>query len=69
MLEASAFSSLAGREPGSEDRQSHYRKGLVGDWKAAMSDAQARRMVEALDPLTAQVEERFGLDLSDYRRM
>jgi hypothetical protein len=32
IVEAGAFSQLAGREPGVEDVTSHYRKGVAGDW-------------------------------------
>jgi len=40
---------------------------VVGDFGAKLDPQSARRMVEALEPLTARIEERFGLDLSSYR--
>ncbi|MEE8171310.1 MAG: sulfotransferase, partial [Alphaproteobacteria bacterium] len=38
-LEASSFRSLAnGRASGEEDRESHFRKGVQGDWRAHFDD-------------------------------
>jgi hypothetical protein len=38
-LEASSFSALAnGRTAGEENRQSHFRKGIHGDWRAHFND-------------------------------
>ena len=67
MLTRASFESLADRDRGVEDTGSHYRKGVVGDFGAKLDPQSARRMVEALEPLTARIEERFGLDLSSYR--
>jgi len=67
MLAQASFERLAERDRGVEDAGSHYRKGVVGDWSAELDEASAERMVGALEPLTARIEERFGLDLSSYR--
>ena len=67
VLESASFERLAERERGAEDADSYYRKGVVGDWTAQLDPARARAMVEALEPLTARIEERFGLDLASYR--
>ncbi len=32
-VEAQAFQKISGRKPGQEDRSSHKRKGIVGDWR------------------------------------
>ena len=68
VLESASFERLAERERGAEDADSYYRKGVVGDWTAQLDPARARAMVEALEPLTARIEERFGLDLASYRQ-
>lgn len=33
IVERNTFTKITGRKPGEEDRSSHYRKGIVGDWK------------------------------------
>ncbi len=33
LLDKFSFKKLSGREPGRENAQSHYRKGVAGDWK------------------------------------
>ncbi len=44
--EAGSFERLTGgREPGREDRRSHFRKGVVGDWRSQL-DADAQRRFE-----------------------
>lgn len=66
MVDAAAFEQLAGRSKGDADAASHFRQGTTGDWRNHLSSALADRMVAALGPLTAQVEARTGLDLSEY---
>ena len=53
----SSFKKLSGgREPGNENRQSHFRKGVVGDWKNHLKPATVTRIDEiAGDQLAAQV--------------
>ena len=67
MLARASFERLTDRDRGAEAADSYYRKGVVGDWSAKLDPAQAERMVETLEALTARVEERFGLDLGAYR--
>jgi len=66
-LEQARFERLAGRERGSEDGKSHYRKGVVGDWREQLDPQLAERMVTELDEQTRRLERRFGLDLAGYR--
>jgi hypothetical protein len=35
-----SFQAKAGRQPGEEDRKSHYRKGIVGDWRNYFNERQ-----------------------------
>lgn len=39
-VQAASFQAMAGRAPGEENRNSHYRKGIVGDWKNYFSAKQ-----------------------------
>ncbi|CCB65045.1 sulfotransferase domain-containing protein [Hyphomicrobium sp. MC1] len=39
-LQKASFQAMAGRTPGQENRNSHYRKGIVGDWKNYFSAKQ-----------------------------
>lgn len=46
-LEAGRFEQLAkGRRTGEEDRGSHFRKGVVGDWRNHLDEASAARFAE-----------------------
>jgi len=58
----SSFKKLSGgRAQGSEDRQSHFRKGVVGDWKNHLQAATVKRINEiAGDLLAEQVNESKG---------
>ena len=67
MIEGASFERLAQRRMGQEDASSHFRKGIVGDWRAQLSAPLAEHMVTALEDLTSEVEKRFRLDLSSYR--
>ena len=55
LLEDHSFSKLAaGRQPGQEDVNSHYRKGVIGDWKNHFTDAHVdkfRKITEDLATL------------------
>ena len=45
--DASAFENVSGgREAGIEDRQSHFRKGVVGDWREHLEPVTAERVSE-----------------------
>lgn len=66
MTSGAGFQSLAKRAAGDEDAGSHFRKGVVGDWRNALPPDLADRMVEELGTLTAAIESKFGLDLSAY---
>ena len=67
MIEQASFDALSGRKAGESDTSSHFRKGVVGDWQSMLSAEDAAWLVEELEPLTARVEERFGVDLGGYR--
>jgi LmbE family N-acetylglucosaminyl deacetylase len=67
MVDGATFERLARRAAGDEDAGSHFRKGIVGDWRQQLDPAQARHMVDALEDLTTKVEARFGLNLGSYR--
>ncbi len=38
-IEAASFSKVSGRSSGDEDQGSHFRKGIVGDWRNHLDDA------------------------------
>ncbi len=38
IVEMNSFANLSGRSPGTEDVKSHFRKGVVGDWKNYFDD-------------------------------
>ena len=67
MVNGASFQALANRTPGQEDVGSHFRKGVVGDWRARLEGDHARHMADALEDLTHKIESRFGLDLASYR--
>ncbi len=67
MVDAATFSSLAARPAGTENRRSHFRKGVPGDWRDRLDPSAAQAFVERLEPLTRQVEDRLSIDLSEYR--
>lgn len=50
-----SFSRLTGgRDPGSEDRQSHFRKGVVGDWKNHLRSTTVKQIDEIAGELLAE---------------
>jgi LmbE family N-acetylglucosaminyl deacetylase len=67
LIRAASFEALSGRAPGTSDPTSHFRQGTPGAWSDHLPAAMADFMTTALDSLTRQVEDRFGLDLSGYR--
>ena len=53
--EQAGFSRLTGgRDPGSEDRQSHFRKGVVGDWKNHLQETTVEQIDEIAGDLLAE---------------
>jgi hypothetical protein len=44
--ESASFEKWAGRKPGDEDKTSFFRKGLVGDWKGSLDQADLDRIAE-----------------------
>lgn len=47
IIEKYSFKSVSGRETGSERKDSHYRKGVIGDWKNQF-DKEGRRLIAEL---------------------
>lgn len=71
MVEASTFESMTkkdkintegSRKAGEESRQSYYRKGIVGDWKNVMSDAQVSIVEEILGEMEKQIFKKYNLN-------
>jgi hypothetical protein len=53
--EQSSFKKLSGgRDQGSENRQSHFRKGVVGDWKNHLQEATITKIDEIAGDLLAE---------------
>ena len=53
-LEAGSFQNLtAGRDRGEEDKQSFFRKGVIGDWQNHFDDANLATYNEAAGPMPA----------------
>lgn len=69
MREAASFERLAARPAGCEDAKSHFRKGVVGDWQDHLDPNDAAMIVYRLAELTRKIEQRFALDLSEYKRV
>ena len=42
-VQQASFRALTGREPGVEDPDSHYRKGIIGDWRNHFDDETLRQ--------------------------
>lgn len=68
MIDGASFERLAQRASGDEDASSHFRKGVVGDWRERLDEVQAARLTDDLEGLTQQIEARFGLNLRQYRQ-
>ncbi|WJW76277.1 sulfotransferase [Thiohalobacter sp. IOR34] len=66
VVEAADFKRLSEREAGEEDRSSHYRKGVTGDWVNFLSPAQASSVVDELAELTSLIEQKFEISLAAY---
>lgn len=56
LLADHSFERLSGRSTGSEDRRSHYRKGVAGDWKNHFDDRVRARVNE----IAGKLVERWG---------
>jgi hypothetical protein len=46
LLAKYSFEALSGRKPGEENTDSHYRKGISGDWKNYLSESLIKRFEE-----------------------
>lgn len=55
LLAKYSFEKLSGRERGKEQKQSHYRKGISGDWTNYFSDALMKRFHELTDKLAVSL--------------
>ncbi len=51
------------RERGEQSLTSHYRKGVVGDWKLHLTEKQVEYIREQLGDLQRRVNEKFGINL------
>jgi hypothetical protein len=54
-VQQASFRALTGREPGVEDPDSHYRKGIVGDWRNHFDDETLRQFEAVAGPLLAEL--------------
>jgi len=73
MVEEGSFSNLtkkdkllpsdSGRQLGEENRNSHYRKGVVGDWKNHLSDSQSVLIDAKLKDLELKVYNKYKLKI------
>ena len=67
MVEAGSFERLAsavgdsGRKQGEQSLTSHYRKGIVGDWKNYMTPEQAESVNNVLSDLEKKVFKKYGV--------
>ena len=61
LLQEHSFESRAGRKRGDEDRQSHFRKGVHGDWKNHFDE----RLVEEFKRYTGDLVMALGYESSD----
>jgi LmbE family N-acetylglucosaminyl deacetylase len=68
MVAGASFERLASRSAGEEDGGSHFRKGVVGDWRSLLQPDLGQKLVDELAGLTGRVEQMFGLDLARYRQ-
>jgi hypothetical protein len=55
LLRKYSFEALAGRKPGQEKKEAHYRKGISGDWENYLSDALTKQLDALTDNLTARL--------------
>lgn len=71
MAEAASFRSLTAvdklsaagsRKQGCESRESHYRKGIVGDWEAYLSNHQVEIIEECIGDLQGKILCRLGVN-------
>ena len=61
LLQDHSFEALSGRERGIEDKHSHYRKGIHGDWKNYFNE----QLVKQFKQLTGDLVVRLGYELDD----
>ncbi|MFG0331476.1 MAG: sulfotransferase family protein [Phycisphaerales bacterium] len=55
-LQAGAFERLSGgRQRGQEDSRSHFRKGVIGDWRDHFDDAAIAAYMEVAGPLASEL--------------
>jgi hypothetical protein len=54
-VQQASFRALTGREPGVEDPDSHYRKGIIGDWRNHFDDEALRRFEAVAGPLLSEL--------------
>lgn len=67
MINSARFENLSGRETGTVDEASHFRKGIVGDWREMLTIEQADRIIARTSELTLRIESKFEINLTQYR--
>jgi hypothetical protein len=55
LLQDHSFEAKAGRKPGQEDKASHYRKGVAGDWKNHFSEEVIQRFKDTTGDLIVRL--------------
>ena len=55
LLQDHSFEKLSGRKPGEENKKSHFRKGVPGDWKNYFNDTILEKFYQATENLTEEL--------------
>ncbi|WP_028313368.1 sulfotransferase domain-containing protein [Desulfatibacillum aliphaticivorans] len=66
LVEAASFERVSGRKQGQADAKSHYRKGVVGDWKHFFKEEHLAIYARRINPLVERLMAEKNLDLKSY---
>lgn len=66
LVEAASFERVSGRKQGQADAKSHYRKGVVGDWKHSLDQEHLSVFAQRINPLLESLMSQKNLDLTSY---